>query len=268
MAESPTSSSGNIQAPEMPDLSLSAFAQLRERIMDGDADIAVRYHRERMKVQAVGRVPLQKVYLWTGSNAKSNLQYKPENDGPNNGGGAEPIPSPEELVSADDTKPYLEVGLVIGSDPAKYRNEVPSRNKRAENERKERGVSERDSSAMRVFIPQTDFIAEQAKLYVGCHRAGGRLQPRVIRVDYVFFYPEIWEGIGEDVKAKDRMTLLTTKCKYEAALNKFRYKDASCDPKMEPNPRDNGIFGFCAFEGPLSAESARQVVKYLQVRGH
>lgn len=57
-------------------------------VTDGNADVAETLDGERMRVQASGRMPMQRVYLWRGSadgkNEKSltNRAYDVKEDGP------------------------------------------------------------------------------------------------------------------------------------------------------------------------------------------
>ncbi|KAM0414579.1 hypothetical protein ACHAPT_013573 [Fusarium lateritium] len=151
-----------------------------------------------MRVEADGRQPFQVVYMWaneenkqeTGHTKTTNRQYKPETDGPH------VVPCPQlptgaELVQDDkSTKAYMEVGLIIGSNPT---NLVPTGLPRAKGRaqaRAHRGILRRDEGAMRVFIPMTQHVASQAKYYVGCRLTNGHLSPRVIDNACIFFYPE------------------------------------------------------------------------------
>jgi hypothetical protein len=111
-------------------------------------------------------------------NTATTIKYDPNVDGPAKAG----------------PKEYLEVGLIIGDDPEKYRPVGFSSNKRRQDKSKNRGVLPRDQGAMRVFVPTTTYIAEQAKFYVGCRSIGGRLTPRIVEVACVFFYPEFWRN--------------------------------------------------------------------------
>lgn len=40
-------------------------------VVDGDADVALTMDGEQMKVQAPGRLPMQRVYLWVGNRDQS-----------------------------------------------------------------------------------------------------------------------------------------------------------------------------------------------------
>ncbi|KAI6081513.1 hypothetical protein F4821DRAFT_25095 [Hypoxylon rubiginosum] len=78
----------------------------------------------------------------------------------------------------------------------------------------------RDESAMRVFIPVSDYIAPQAKFYVGCRPYHGRLFPKVVEAACIFFYPEFWAAVDDTQPAKKRLVEMTKECKYRAAVNK------------------------------------------------
>jgi hypothetical protein len=53
---------------------------------------------------------------------------------------------------------------------------------------------------MPVFIPETDHLALQARLYVVCMPLEGRLSPRVVAMENVFFYSDFWEGVSRVAK--------------------------------------------------------------------
>lgn len=151
-------------------------------VLDGARDIALTKDLEQMHTQATGRQVFQKVFLWASfgssqdsgpspqrkSNMATTIKYDPNVDGPAKAGPCPTLPGSTELLPHMDAKEYLEVGLIIGDDPEKYKPVGLSGNKRRQDERKNRGVLPRDQSAMRVFVPTTTYIAEQAKFYVGC----------------------------------------------------------------------------------------------------
>lgn len=192
--------------------------------MAPSTDIAKTLGLERMSVDAPGRVPFQKVWLWTtskgGDGGGANTQYKPETDGPTQG-------MPYELPTAEEKKPhpmateYLEVGLVIGEEPEKYTPKGSAKDKARKSERKQRGVLPRERGAMRAFIPATLSLSEnaQAKFVVGCKPVDGRLFPRKIKMTSIFFYKEFWDEIPENTLAKDRRSLLSKACQRHAAAN-------------------------------------------------
>lgn len=164
-----------------------------EPIPDGQTDIATTADEDKMKVEADGRQPMQTMWLWAGSikgktninsaSVTTNLQYKVAEDKPEVSGLPPALPANEELVSHAAAVEYLEVGLVIGDEPNRYKKTGPSRSKEVEDERKKRGELPRDESAMRAFIPITPYVAEQAKFYIGVKLQNGRLRPRVIGCD-------------------------------------------------------------------------------------
>ena len=155
-----------------------------DAITDGRTDIASTIGLEQMRVEAVGRVPFQQLYLWTTSEdddstkkkKATNTKYEPEVDGPAFGG-THLLPLREELIPDAKAKLNLAVGLVIGADPSKYKARGQSRNKDREEARKKRGVLGRHPEAMRAFIPVSDYIQPQAKFYVACKTGGRPLLP-------------------------------------------------------------------------------------------
>lgn len=160
-----------------------------------NAEIASRSNGERMGIEAMGRNHFQHVHLWAlpDSELRKNSRvnsYDANFDLPNDLGSCPKIASGNELISNLETKEYLEVGLIIGTNPKEFMVTGKSRNKEAETERKERGIMPRHASALRVFIPVTEYKTSQAKLYVGCHLTNGRMFPRTATFAQVFFYPE------------------------------------------------------------------------------
>ncbi|KAI6081514.1 hypothetical protein F4821DRAFT_264823 [Hypoxylon rubiginosum] len=102
-------------------------------MVGGNRDIAKTISLERMEVQAKGRQPFQQVYLWTPSineegsggnplkrKRATTLRYDPNSDGPKSMP-CPPLPGDEELLPHDDAKLYLEVGLIIGDEPDRYK---------------------------------------------------------------------------------------------------------------------------------------------------
>ena len=198
-------------------------------VTNGTHDVAKTVGLEQMRTEAAGRVPFQQVYLWTtsednqsgtGKKKATTEKYDIAKDGATHGVPSK-LPNEKELTPHIQAKAYLEVGLIIGGQPDKYKATSLSRNKNRE-ERKKRGILPCDEGAMRVFIPISDYIPSQAKFYVGCRETDGRLIPCVIEVEHIFFYPEFWTGIDESKPSKERLTALTTTCKYHSASNKTK----------------------------------------------
>ena len=96
-------------------------------VTDGNTDVAQTLDGERMKVQAPGRLPMQRVYLLKGSangrkseQGLTNIPYDKKEDGPvMNPVGS--LPSTQELVPGSHVVQYLEVGIVIGDDPSRFK---------------------------------------------------------------------------------------------------------------------------------------------------
>lgn len=171
-------------------------------VKNGTKDVAKTIGLEKMMIEAEGRRPFQQVYLWSGAQDESddgrksgkskstNEMFRPEHDGPGPLGPYAKLPGQLELAHGKHTKAYLEVGIVIGDNPEQYKATGKSRDKQRDQERKRRGVLPRADGAMRVFVPVTEETAGSAKYYVGVKLTDGRLFPRVIQGDCVFFYPE------------------------------------------------------------------------------
>jgi len=208
------------------------------RVVDGDADVAVTMDGEQMKVQAVGRLPMQKVFLWEGNldgpkkkkdkgAGLTNKGYNPDEDGPAVATQGGRLPTSEELQSGPTTVQYLEVGLVVGDKPDKYKPTAGSSKKDMKADRQRRGQMPRDKNAIRAFIPITENIPTQSKYYVGIKLAGGRLNPRSIDGEVIFFYPEFWQGVPEDAPKVTRRTFVNNQTKYLAATNKTQAERAT-----------------------------------------
>jgi hypothetical protein len=182
-------------------------------IADGDTDVAETSDGERMKVQAPGRLPMQRVYLLRGSadskNEKglANRAYGVKEDGPVMNPVGQ-IPSAQELLPGPNVVQYLEVGIVIGDDPLRFKPGALI-NKQNRHDREHRGDMPRHSSAIRAFIHTTTTVASQAKYVVGVKPENGYLQPRIIDSERIFFYPEFWKGIEKGPK-KGKKKLMDT----------------------------------------------------------
>jgi len=198
-------------------------------VVDGDADIAMTMDGEQMKVQAPGRLPMQRVYLWEGNpdpNKKdkgfrfTNKPYNPKEDGPEVSSQGGRLPTPKELQPGPNAVQYLEVGLVIGDNPAMYKPTAGNSKKDIKTDRHRRGKMPRAESAIRAFIPITENIPTQSKYYVGIKPTQGRLNPRCIDGEVIFFYPEFWQGVPTDVSKVERRVFINYQTKHLAAVNK------------------------------------------------
>lgn len=207
-------------------------------VADGDADIAVTMDGEQMKVQAPGRRPMQRVYLWGGNkdtaskkkdkgSGFTNKAYKPEEDGPKVATQGGRLPTPEELQPGQSAVQYLEVGLVIGDNPGMYKPTANDKKKDIKAERQRRGEMPRAESAIRAFIPVTENIPTQSKYYVGTKLAAGRLNPRSIDGEVIFFYPEFWQGAPTGASKTERRTFINNQTKHLAAANKTQAERAT-----------------------------------------
>ncbi|KAB5580375.1 hypothetical protein GE09DRAFT_1255157 [Coniochaeta sp. 2T2.1] len=192
-----------------------------------DSDIAKTTNFEQMAVEAPGRRPFQRVYLWANKGANGEAKtttekYNPEEDG--EAVGIPPkLPQGQELIPHGNAMEYVEVGLVIGGEPDRYTPQGGGRaaDKARKQQRQQRGVVPRDPTALRAYIPVTDTIAAQAKYVVGCRmREDGRLTPRVIKAGSIFFYREFW-ALMDDPRANKnaRESAMNQICKKLAASN-------------------------------------------------
>jgi hypothetical protein len=213
-------------------------AQTYVAVVDGDADIAMTMDGDQMKVQAPGRRPMQKVYLWEGNkdgaskkkdrgSGYSNKAYKPEEDGPSKAAAGGRLPTDEELQPGQSAVQYLEVGLVIGDNPGLYKAKASDKKKDIKAERQRRGEMQRAPSAIRAFIPVTENIPTQSKYYVGTKFTAGRLNPRSIDGEFIFFYPEFWQGVEPHLSKTERRTFINNQTKQLAAAHKTQAERAT-----------------------------------------
>lgn len=180
-------------------------------VQDGQTDIAKQISLEKMLTEATGRQLFQHTYLWAEKKGKGTIPaYDPIVDGPDAADKGPHLPGPQELIPTDNTKEYLEVGLIIGNnhkETGKAWNNKGTEMRRAK-------------SAMRVFILVTDSVSTYAKFYVGCRLQNGRLYPRKVDAASIFFYPEFWNGIKDSTSLRTREKELLTACKLHAAIDK------------------------------------------------
>ncbi|KAM0330908.1 hypothetical protein ACHAQA_003864 [Verticillium albo-atrum] len=197
-------------------------------ITDGTADIAKQSGLARMMVEADGRRPFQKVWLWGGASPggkkpnTTSIAYNPETDGPQVFGKGPILPGLEELglQNTSDVTQYLEVGLVRGGQPNQDHVKNASGKRAQEIAQQQNTIHRRDEGALRAFIAVSELIAPQAKFFVGCRFEEGRLYPRAIEARAIFFYAEFWTGIEEGTSAENRLALLAKNAKYHAAITK------------------------------------------------
>ncbi|KAK5997766.1 hypothetical protein PT974_00125 [Cladobotryum mycophilum] len=209
-----------------------------EAISDGNSDIARMISLERMKTEATGRRPFQKVYLWTTTNDESSagsskrkrattLKYNPATDGPARRGPCPILPLGQELLPHIKAKAYLEVGIVIGDEPEKYKPSGISRDKTRDAARKMRGTLPRHANAMRAFIPISEYIQSQSKFY---------------------------ENVDSKKPAKERLREVSAACKTHAAVKKMTKEAAE----------RAGVSPFLSFNHPLTERMSQKVLEDLQ----
>lgn len=230
-------------------------------IKNGKKDIARRYGGMAVMTEAVGRVPLQTHHLWASSKGKATAKpYNPMADGPTVAK-CPILPNKLELIpDGDRTKEYIEVGLVFGEDPRRGMSSTAGRVK-ASASKQEIKPLERGEHMMRVFLARTEFIERNIKYYVGCRPEGGRLWPRIVSLDTIFFYPEFWRDIAANDSLKLRRLKLSEACKRHAAFNKGpppkQVEEASPDLKFAPLNPIVGAHNFMNFSKAFTEESAK-----------
>jgi hypothetical protein len=211
---------------------LPASPRLKD-ITDGRRDVPKTYYLEKMMTEATGRRPLQRVYLWMPSRGRVSAsgsvkgsvgkgatteKYDPESDGPIAHSTYPVLLRIKSLSRTTRPSSIWRWVWLLATIPNSTRLRA-SRETKAGSWREKRGILRRDAGAMRIFIPVTDYIADQAKFYVGCRFADGRLYPRVIKDANIFFYPELWHDVDVNAPAKERKSELSKACKRWAANN-------------------------------------------------
>ncbi|KAI2632614.1 hypothetical protein GGS26DRAFT_591053 [Hypomontagnella submonticulosa] len=243
-----------------------------------DKNFALTIGLERMRIGAPGRKRFQQCYLWTTTDEKigpndrkkaTTYHYDPRRDKPTDKKPCPTLPGKQELTPHQDTKLYLEVGLVIGDEPGKCKPTKAGRRSKETDEERSRRTFPRDKTTLRAFIPVNDYIQPQAKFYVGCRLLNGRLFPRVIEVASIFFYPEFWTGLDIQKPAKQRLLDMTSACKHAAAVHKMTEAEAraaNLDParKYGPYAKCDGVKAFMDFDTPLTEELATQTSQELK----
>ena len=243
-------------------------------VTDGNTDVAQTLDGERMKVQAPGRLPMQRVYLLKGSangrkseQGLTNIPYDKKEDGPvMNPVGS--LPSTQELVPGSHVVQYLEVGIVIGDDPSRFKPVRPLTNKKNKEGRKQRGDMPRHTSAIRAFIHISPTERSQAKCVVGVKPKDGYLNPRVIDSDCIFFYPEYWVGIEKGPKVT-RRALMHARVKQLATNAEAQAERADATTtadKIAIPELLQGVKSFFDFDTELGLEDAESVARELKVR--
>ncbi|KAK4560930.1 hypothetical protein LTR86_004885 [Recurvomyces mirabilis] len=209
-----------------------------EPILDGQNDIATTFANDRMSVEADGRRPLQKVWLWQGSYEQNsskktkannvasytNIPYKVTTDSPTAAGKTSRLPEGDELKPHGNAVEYLEVGIMIGDDPKKFRAQgerTKEEKATAKKAKKARVTMPRSEDVLRVFTPTTaQRSTSSIKYYVGCKPQGGRLFPRVISNEVVFFYSEFMLNITVDLNQRERAGKINEAVGYYTAKHK------------------------------------------------
>jgi hypothetical protein len=97
---------------------------------DGNEDVAMNADQERLMVQAPGRHHYRRVFLWNGSKedgktndrsqGMTNKSYNPDEESPKRHPVAR-LPTGQELEPGEQAIEYIEVGIVVGENPSKYK---------------------------------------------------------------------------------------------------------------------------------------------------
>lgn len=193
-------------------------------VTDGDKDIAISPNLERIVVGVTGRQRFQKIFVRKSSaGGKTTIMYNVDDNAPKAGSLISILPTKAEVESRADTIEFLVVGIVLADFPAKYSTSGTgkARDKKREKERADRGVIPAEKNILRALVPTTDSISSAGvKYYVACNQLFGICNLRLITVDSIFFFDEIWEGVSEKLDAKKRAPALGLSCKTHAARDK------------------------------------------------
>lgn len=225
-------------------------------------EVAIRCDFRSVKIQAANRQPGKTMYLWASSKGKSTLMpFKPDMEGPAiikcpvNPGALEFLPT------EDTTTDYVEVGLVYGDNPSHGVSSIANRGNTSNTGGVALASAARYSNAphrgdrmMRVFTRRTEVGDKRDRLitrfFAGCQLLNGRLHPRVVSVDTVFFYPEVWfwasAADAENDTFEQRRAKLIQACKVLAV-------HTSNQPVVSKQWRGNAV----AETGPAETEMRR-----------
>lgn len=185
-----------------------------EVIKNGRENIAMSHFKEKMRVQADGRKTFQRGYLFPTE--RSNEVYDAIKDGPSQGIPPS-LPTAQELQKTDNVQMFLEVGIVIGSQPDRYVPTGAARNSARDQSRQARGILGRDENALRAYIPTSRHVPSQAKFFVACKPTSTHCSARSIKMDYIFFYEEYLTGIDDSTTRKALTQIISANCKHAAA---------------------------------------------------
>lgn len=230
----------------------------------------MRSNLQKMKTQANGRRPLQHVYLWKKAGCR---KYSVQEDGPHHGI-CPVLPSQTELLEEDNTREYLEVGLVFGDEPSKL---MPNSPKPLED------CLSRTAEVLRVFIPIWEDKPRNAQLYIGCRPKGGHLHARRGQLPDVFFYSEFWAGISdiETLNIQVRRKRIAEKLKYHATIKQHIYASPNVTARRDdtdnaisttaglehdPQTSAEGMAAFMAFGKDLSDDHVSKLIDEIKVR--
>lgn len=185
-------------------------------------EIAESLYGEKMTVEANDRNRFQLVYLWAPRMSKKVSPGIPKEHPipPNHAEVYPKVPDGEELVAGNGTKLFIEVGIMIGSDPESFFTAAGE----SEKHRSVLGQAisptptSRHRDALRVFMPVHDSMAKQSSFYAGYGPGNGRLTPHRIRCQGVFFYSELWKGVKRRSNFGQRRRGLLKACRRHATV--------------------------------------------------
>lgn len=230
-----------------------------QTVEDGYNDIAITEAGEKMRVEVNGRRIRGHAYLTA---AKSDRNYKVEDDGPDKAGLPPATPGPKELINSDAVQKYLEVGIVIGDDLAKYTPSGVPRDKTRADGRDERGVHRRDQSALRAYTMFQSRIPAQLELFVACKPANGICCAKSIRFDSIFFYKEFLGSTTDSMAVKNRASVITQEIKHACAET----KTTSTAPKAKIKATNADISNWTASDSltvaPIDDLISKLVMQY------
>lgn len=163
-------------------------------IDDGHEDIARRFSGEKLRVDASNRRTFLKCFLRTYGGKNTKESYDVESHGP----GIHPnpdakLPLETELVQDEQTREFLEVGLILAEDPELYLKVTKhgiSRDSAAEKARAERILERSQHLVLRAYIEVTEIRPVQAEFFVGCLFRDGHYELKRGKREWVFFYQE------------------------------------------------------------------------------
>lgn len=194
-----------------------------KRIDTVNDDIAENYCRERMRINAPGRMTYQRILVRSTNNGggKTTIPYDIKSDVPL-------VPRSSILPTTEEQEEALEessilmlvVGLVIADDPMKFSNGGSVQSKEKERRRTKRGILDRPPNMIRAVIQAAQHSPSSLKFYVAIDAVNGLCGLRLIKKEAIFFFPEFLPSATNTTRKmpiRARQVAISSACRLAAA---------------------------------------------------